>query len=57
MVLGLPEIKNTSEVCEGCTFGKHCRKSFPKEATSRVTTPLELVHTDVCGPMQTVIKA
>ncbi|CAL2227983.1 unnamed protein product [Prunus armeniaca] len=57
MVLGLPEIKNTSEVGEGCTFGKHCRKSFPKEATSRATTPLELVHTDVCGPMQTVIEA
>ncbi|CAL8152754.1 unnamed protein product [Prunus armeniaca] len=57
MVLSLPEIKNTSEVCEGCTFGKHCRKSFPKEATSRVTTPLEFVHTDVCGPMQIVTKA
>ncbi|BBG99019.1 BURP domain-containing protein, partial [Prunus dulcis] len=57
MVLGLPEIKNPNAVCEGCTFGKHCRKAFPKEATSRVTTPLELVHTDVCGPMQTVTKA
>ncbi|KAI5321217.1 hypothetical protein L3X38_030288 [Prunus dulcis] len=57
MVLGLLEIKNTSEVCEGCTFGKHYRKSFPKEAKSRATTPLELVHTDMCGPMQTVTKA
>ncbi|BBG92676.1 multidrug resistance-associated protein 9, partial [Prunus dulcis] len=57
MVFGLPEIKNTNAVCEGCTFGKHCRKAFPKEATSRATTPLELVHTDVCGPMQTVTKA
>ncbi|KAI5343245.1 hypothetical protein L3X38_011121 [Prunus dulcis] len=57
MVLGLPEIKITNTVCEGCTFGKHCRKAFPKEATNRATTPLELVHTDVCGPMQTVTKA
>ena len=57
MVLGLPEIKNANAVCEGCTFGKHCRKAFPKEATSRASTPLELVHTDVCGPMQTVTKA
>ncbi|KAI5353004.1 hypothetical protein L3X38_005896 [Prunus dulcis] len=57
MVLGLPKIKNANAVCEGCTFGKHCRKAFPKEATSRATTPLELVHTDVCGPMQTVTKA
>ncbi|KAI5352875.1 hypothetical protein L3X38_005767 [Prunus dulcis] len=31
MVFGLPEIKNTNAVCEGCTFGKHCRKAFPKE--------------------------
>ncbi|KAI5352997.1 hypothetical protein L3X38_005889 [Prunus dulcis] len=57
MVFGLPEIKNTNAVREGCTFGKHCRKAFPKEATSRASTPLELVHTDVCGPMQTVTKA
>ncbi|CAL2255037.1 unnamed protein product [Prunus armeniaca] len=57
MVLGLPEIKTTSHVCEGCTFGKHCRESFPKEATSRAAFPLELVHTDVCGPMQTATKS
>ncbi|KAI5333494.1 hypothetical protein L3X38_023625 [Prunus dulcis] len=57
MVLGLPEIKLVNEVCEGCTFGKHCRDSFPKETTSRATIPLELIHTDVCGPMQTVTEA
>ncbi|CAL9021568.1 unnamed protein product [Prunus brigantina] len=57
MVLGLPEIKATSHVCEGCTFGKHCREPFPKEATSRAASPLELVHTDVCGPMQTTTKS
>ncbi|CAL8992988.1 unnamed protein product [Prunus brigantina] len=57
MVLGLPEIKTTSHVCEGCTFGKHCRESFPKEATSRAAFPLELVHTYVCGPMQTATKS
>ncbi|KAI5342698.1 hypothetical protein L3X38_010574 [Prunus dulcis] len=57
MVFGLPEIKNTNAVCEGCTFGKQCRKAFPKEANSRATTPLKLVHTDVCGPMQIVTKA
>ncbi|CAL2225182.1 unnamed protein product [Prunus armeniaca] len=56
MVLRLPEIKPVNEVCEGCTFGKHCKYSFPKETTSRATIPLELVHTDVCGPMQTVTK-
>jgi hypothetical protein len=57
MVLGLPEIKTTNNVCEGCTLGKHCRDSFQRETTSRATVPLELVHTDVCGPMQTITKA
>ena len=57
MVLGLPEIKNTNEVCERCILGKHCRDSFPRETISRVSTPMELVHADVCGPMQTVTKA
>ncbi|KAL4290440.1 hypothetical protein GQ457_14G025310 [Hibiscus cannabinus] len=32
--------------------GKHARLSFPKEATSRATEPLQLVHTDVCGPIK-----
>ncbi|CAN6557261.1 unnamed protein product [Malus baccata var. baccata] len=57
MVLGLPEIKTINNVCEGCTLGKHCRDSFQRETTSRATVPLELVHTDVCGPMQTITKA
>ncbi|CAL9009258.1 unnamed protein product [Prunus brigantina] len=30
---------------------------FPKEAISRAESPLELVHTDVCGPMQTTTKS
>ena len=36
MVLGLPKIKNTNEVCEGCILGKHCRDSFPR--VSRAST-------------------
>ncbi|CAI5457772.1 unnamed protein product [Closterium sp. Yama58-4] len=38
--------------CPDCTTGKLPRTSFPT-STSRATAPLELVHTDVCGPMQT----
>lgn len=44
---------NIKEVCEGCVFGKHARKTFPQESTWRATKPLELVHTDICGPMTT----
>ncbi|CAL9011654.1 unnamed protein product [Prunus brigantina] len=57
LVVGLPEIKRIKEVCEGCVLGKQCREAFPREATTRALTPLELIHSDICGPMQTVTKA
>ncbi|KAI5352878.1 hypothetical protein L3X38_005770 [Prunus dulcis] len=57
MVVGLPEIKEVKEVCEGCVLGKQSREAFLREATTRASTPLELIHSDICGPMQTVTKA
>lgn len=53
MVSGLPELKYTEEVCEGCTFGKHHREGFESGNSSRSPYPLQLIHTDVCGSMQT----
>ena len=52
MVLGLPSI-TSKKLCEGCLFGKHTRFSFPKGDARRSTIQLELVHSDLCGPMQT----
>ena len=57
MVVGLPEIKAVKEVCEHCVLGKQCREAFTREAPTRASTPLELIHSDICGPMQTVTKA
>ncbi|CAL8132841.1 unnamed protein product [Prunus armeniaca] len=57
MFVGLPEIKAVKEVCEGCVLGKQCREAFPREATTRASTLLELIHSDICRPMQTVTKA
>ncbi|XP_070014347.1 uncharacterized protein [Nicotiana sylvestris] len=51
MVHGIPSINHPNQLCEACLLGKHARKSFPKEAMSRSTKPLQLVHTDVCGPI------
>ena len=51
MVKGMPSINHPNHLCEACLLDKHARRSFPKEATSRATKPLELVHTDVCGPI------
>ncbi|KAJ8463023.1 hypothetical protein ONZ51_g10516 [Trametes cubensis] len=40
------------EPCEGCAFGKSHRLPFPP-SEKRATEPLELVHTDLDGPMRT----
>lgn len=40
-------------VCECCIRGKMSRIPFPQESNSKTKSILELVHTDVCGPMQT----
>ena len=41
------------EVCECCLKGKQSRKPFPKESKRKTKGILELVHTDLCGPMPT----
>ena len=41
-----------SDFCEGCAHGKHKRASFPKGQATRASEILEIVHSDVCGPMQ-----
>ena len=50
MVKGLPSSINESP-CESCIVGKHQRDSFPS-ASYRAKDYLELVHTNLCGPMQ-----
>jgi hypothetical protein len=53
MVEGLPMLKNEYVACEGCALGKMHRDEFPSNPDRRRRDVLELVHTDVCGPMQT----
>lgn len=40
------------EVCECCIKGKLSRNPIPKKAATRAASVLELVHTDLCGPVQ-----
>src|SRR6202034_1879402 len=37
--------------CDGCFKGKASRTAIPDAATHRASVPLELVHSDICGPM------
>jgi len=53
LVSGLPKVEEHKEVCEGCAKGKHARERFPKGSAWRAHHPLQLVHSDICGPMQT----
>lgn len=54
MVLGLENLntKNISQ-CTSCIKGKQHRDKFPKEGGTRAKEVLELIHSDICGQMQT----
>ncbi|KAG9440556.1 hypothetical protein H6P81_020721 [Aristolochia fimbriata] len=52
MVRGLSHIHVDRIVCDTCVLGKHSRSSFPSGQTSRAATPLELIHSDLCGPIE-----
>eukprot|EP00253_Pinus_taeda_P025723 PITA_25723 len=53
MVRGLPLIEKSDSLCESWILGKQHRESFPSGKSIRVKVPLEIVHSDLCGPMQT----
>jgi hypothetical protein len=53
MVEGLPMLKNEKVSCDGCALGKMHRDEFPSNPDKKKRDVLDLVHTDVCGPMQT----
>ena len=53
MVKGLPLIEKPDSLCEGCILGKQHREIFPSGKSIRAKAPLEIVHSNLCGPMQT----
>jgi hypothetical protein len=51
VVTEVPQISiEHQDVCRGCALGKFAKASFPS-SDSRSAGILDLVHTDVCGPM------
>lgn len=53
VVRDLPKIiKPTNTVCKECNMGNQTRKRFKNEYST--TRPLELIHTDLCGPTRTI---
>ena len=53
MVEGLPAIKSTKGICKGCIVDKHPEHKFDRGKENRAKSILELIHSDISGPMQT----
>lgn len=52
MVDGLPTFQNVHLDCDGCTLGKMHREEFHLNVDGKKRDILELVHTNIRGPMQ-----
>ncbi|KAL0310316.1 UNVERIFIED_CONTAM: Retrovirus-related Pol polyprotein from transposon RE2 [Sesamum calycinum] len=53
MMTDLPQIQAVEGACKACLQGKQHKKPFPSVTSWRAKAVLELIHTDVCGPMRT----
>ena len=51
MVIGLPQITAPSHVCEECVVSKQHRSQFPNGKSWRAKCVLELIHSNICGPI------
>jgi hypothetical protein len=49
MVASLPLVSCRDGVCAGYVIDKHHRDNFDKHASSHASSPLQLVHIDLCG--------
>src|SRR4051794_23662954 len=53
MITDLTAEDLASEIqCEVCICAKMTHRPFPKQAQHRATAVLDLVHSNVCGPME-----
>lgn len=50
-VKGLPNLDSLKDVCPECLAGKQHMAPFPKKSEHRAKVPLELVHSDLVGPL------
>ncbi|KAI3736237.1 hypothetical protein L6452_15775 [Arctium lappa] len=54
LVKGLPELKYDKEhLCAACEKGKMKRAAHKPKPELSTSSPLELIHMDLCGPMRT----
>ena len=53
MVEGLPTIKFSNGTCKGCVVGKHVECRYDKGKARRVVQLLDVIHSDIIGPIPT----
>jgi hypothetical protein len=51
MVIDLPLVPCRDGVCVSCVLGKHHQENFNNCASWHASGPLQLVHSDLCGPL------
>jgi hypothetical protein len=54
MVTSLPLVSCSDGVCVDCVHGKHHLDSFYKCASWHASSPSQLVHSDLCGPLSSL---
>ena len=52
MVDGMPLLKVPKKLCEACLIGKQHKESAQKQSSWRASKQLQLVHSDLCGPIK-----
>ncbi|GJS06698.1 retrovirus-related pol polyprotein from transposon TNT 1-94 [Tanacetum coccineum] len=57
LVRDMPPISEVDSKYEGCELGKSRRLPFSKVGVTRATHKLEIMHSDICGPMSTHLGA
>ena len=53
MVEGLPSIKFSNGTCKGCVVGKHAERSYEKGKSRTLVQVLDLVQSNLTGPLPT----
>jgi transposase InsO family protein len=51
LVCGVPMLEQVEQMCVACLVGKHRRPPFPQQAMHHASRSLEMLHGDLCGPI------
>ena len=56
MVVGLTSLKSPKKICTTCLTRKQHREPVPRRSLWRASNQLQLVHSDICGPIKLALN-